>query len=110
MNREYAVGISIAIVALLTGAAGAFADGSNTIVQSERAFHPGEITIMHGTTLDFSNQDEFIHQIYVDTPGFKYDSEEQSPGQTFHIAFPAAGTFPVRCHIHPKMLLTVHVK
>ena len=109
MNKDLRAGLLIAAVAVLT-CAGAFADGANTIVQSERAFHPGEITIAHGATLDFSNQDEFIHQIYVDTPGFSYDSEEQSPGEVFHIAFPTSGTFPVRCHIHPKMLLTVHVK
>jgi plastocyanin len=109
MNRDLAAGLSIAAVAVLTTIV-AFADGANTIVQSGRAFHPGEITIARGTTLDFSNQDEFIHQIYVDSPNFSYDSEEQDPGVTFHISFPSVGTFPVRCHIHPKMLLIVHVK
>jgi cytochrome c peroxidase len=86
------------------------AGDSQTIVQNGRAFHPAEITIPHGATLSFSNHDEFIHQIYVDSPGFKYDSAEQPPGQTLQIAFPDAGMFPVRCHIHPKMLLIVHVK
>jgi plastocyanin len=88
----------------------ALADDANTIVQNGRAFHPVEIAINHGTTLNFSNQDEFIHQIYVDSPGFAYDSAEQPPGETLRITFPNAGTFPIRCHIHPKMLLTVHVK
>jgi len=96
--------------ALAAAATRAWADAAHTIVQNGRAFHPVEITIARGETLDFSNQDEFIHQIYVDDPGFKYDSAEQPPGETLHIAFPDAGTFPIRCHIHPKMLLTVHVK
>jgi len=95
---------------LVAGAAAASADDPLTIIQSERAFHPAEITINHGQSLSFSNQDDFIHQIYVDSPGFNYDSEEQPPGETLSIPFPAPGTFPVRCHIHPKMLLTVHVK
>jgi plastocyanin len=90
--------------------AAAFADDSLTIVQNGRAFHPNDITIDHGQTLSFSNQDDFIHQIYVDSPGFKYDSAEQPPGETLTINFPDAGTFPVRCHIHPKMRLTVHVR
>lgn len=110
MNRDRIAALSIAAAALVSAAVAAFADDANTIVQAGRAFHPGEITIARGTTLDFANRDEFIHQIYVDSEGFSYDSEEQQPGQIFHIAFPAAGTFPVRCHIHPKMLLTVHVK
>jgi plastocyanin len=105
MNR--AAGVMLAALALATAAR---ADDANTIVQNGRAFHPVDIAINHGETLSFSNQDEFIHQIYVDSPGFKYDSAEQPPGETLQIAFPDAGTFPVRCHIHPKMLLTVHVK
>jgi len=95
---------------LTSGYASVHADDAHTIVQNGRAFRPNEITIAQGETLSFSNQDEFIHQIYVDVPGFDYDSEEQPPGQTLAIHFPAAGSFPVRCHIHPKMLLTVHVR
>lgn len=109
MNRDKAASWSIAAVAVFV-CAGALADDANTIIQNGRAFHPTEITIAHGTTLNFSNQDEFLHQIYVDSPGFAYDSAEQPPGETLHIAFPNAGNFPVRCHIHPKMLLNVHVK
>jgi plastocyanin len=110
VSLNAAATLGIAAAALLTGAAAVLADDANTIVQNGRAFHPTEITIAAGTTLDFSNQDDFLHQIYVDTEGFNYDSAEQQPGEVFHITFPNAGTFPVRCHIHPKMLLTVHVK
>jgi plastocyanin len=109
MNRDTAAGLSIAAAAVLA-CVGALADDANTIIQNGRAFHPVDITINHGTTLNFSNQDEFLHQIYVDTPGFAYDSAEQPPGVTLRIPFPNAGTFAVKCHIHPKMLLTVHVK
>jgi len=99
-----------ALFFFVAAGAAVLADDAHTIIQSGRAFHPDDITINHGESLSFSNQDEFIHQIYVDSPGFNYDSEEQPPGETLSIPFPAAGTFPVRCHIHPKMLLTVHVK
>jgi len=111
MKRDFMAGLSIAVVATITYVAAAFGDDANTVVQQGRAFHPSEITVEHGATLNFVNQDEFIHQIYVDSPNFNYDSEEQEPGAApMHIAFPAAGTFSVRCHIHPKMLLVVHVK
>ena len=88
----------------------ALADAAHTIVQSGRAFHPGEVTLNHGETLVFSNRDEFIHQIYIKSDAMTYDSDEQPPGQDVKLAFPTAGTFEVRCHIHPKMALTVHVK
>jgi plastocyanin len=103
-----AFGVSLALI--FAGAGDALGDGTNTIVQNGRAFHPNDITLPAGSTLNFSNQDEFIHQIYVDSQNFDYDSEEQQPGVVFHITFPNAGTYAVRCHIHPKMLLTVHVK
>lgn len=90
-------------------ASSAFAE-THTIVQSDRTFKPGEITIKAGESVQFSNQDEFIHQIYVDSDKIDYDSAEQPPGEIITIPFPKSGDFPVRCHIHPKMLLTVHVK
>jgi plastocyanin len=85
----------------------AFADDAHTIAQQGRAFHPGEVTVSHGETLTFTNRDVFIHQIYV--PGL-FDSDERAPGQNVSESFPEPGTFEVRCHIHPKMKLVVHVK
>ncbi|HXC56308.1 MAG TPA: plastocyanin/azurin family copper-binding protein [Rhizomicrobium sp.] len=101
------VGTALVLVAAL-GAA--HADDGHTIVQSGRAFHPLEVTIARGDTLLFSNQDEFIHQIFVKSDAMTFDSDEQPPGQSVPLKFPVAGTFEVHCHIHPKMALTVHVK
>jgi plastocyanin len=96
---------------LLAGCAGAaLADDGHTIVQQGRAFRPLEVTIAHGDTLTFVNQDEFIHQIYVKSDAMTFDSDEQPPGQSVPVKFPVSGTFEVHCHIHPKMALTVHVK
>ena len=78
-----------------------------TVEQKGRAFHPAEITINRGQTLTFTNADSFIHQIYVDG---LFDSDEKAPGQNLNETFPGVGTFQVRCHIHPTMRMTVHVK
>jgi plastocyanin len=83
------------------------ADPAHTVAQSGRAFHPAEISINRGESLTFTNSDEFIHQIYV--VGL-FDSEEKAPGENLTESFPQDGTFEVRCHIHPKMRLIVHVK
>ena len=91
-------------------AASASAQTSLTIVQMGRAFHPSEITIARGETLTFSNRDDFIHQIYIKSDSMTFDSNEQPPGQNVLLLFPAAGTFEVRCHIHPRMSLIVHAK
>ena len=86
------------------------ADEAHTIVQKGRAFRPGEVTIARGESLTFTNNDDFIHQIYSQGPGFSFDSDEKNPGENITETFTAAGTFEVHCHIHPKMKLVVHVR
>jgi plastocyanin len=84
----------------------AFAADERTVIQKGRRFLPAEISISRAESLTFTNDDEFIHQIYNQD---LFDTEERRPGQNLKEAFPHAGTFEVRCHIHPKMKLIVHV-
>ena len=99
------------VLIFLLAPAGAFAaDEAHTVVQKGRAFRPAEVTINRGESLTFTNNDEFIHQIYVNGAGFSFDSDERAPGQNLTESFTQSGTFEVRCHIHPKMKLVVHVK
>ena len=96
--------------ALLLAAVPTFAASVYTVIQRGRAFSVGEITINRGDRIRFTNEDEFLHQIYIDSNQMSFDSDEQRPGQTIEVPFPKTGTFPVRCHIHPKMLLIVQVR
>ena len=89
-------------------AAPAFA-ADHVMVQQGRRFHPGEVTVARGDTLTFTNNDEFIHQIFLTAENFSFDTKEKAPGQTDTETFTQAGTFEVHCHIHPKMKLVVHV-
>jgi plastocyanin len=91
----------------LLSASDAIADVGHIIVQKGREFHPGEVTINRGDTLTFTNEDAFIHQIYVES---LFDSDERAPGENITETFTKSGTFVVRCHIHPKMKLVVHVR
>ena len=47
----------------------AFAADAHTIVQKGRASRPAEVSINRGESLTFTNNDDFIHQIYVDGSG-----------------------------------------
>lgn len=96
----------LVVACMLFPAAGALA-ASATIVQKGRAFRPGEVTINRGDSLTFTNEDSFVHQIYLDG---QFDSDEKGPGEVITQTFLRDGTFQVRCHIHPTMKLTVHVK
>jgi plastocyanin len=82
-----------------------------SISQKGREFHPGEISIKRGDTVQIVNDDaDLLHHAYIDSPKFSFDSGDQEPGSKTNITFPAAGDFDVLCAIHPKMRLVVHVQ
>ncbi len=95
---------------LLAVGARAFAASPVVVQQINRAFALNEVHIRPGETIRFTDNDEFAHQIFVDSPGFSYESDEQEPGQTVAVTFPKAGTYIVQCHIHPKMRMRVDVR
>ena len=107
MSRRLAIlfGVALALEPIALCAAQAW-----RVIQKDRAFQFRELTIARGDSVQFVNADPFLHQIYVESPDPSFESDEQPPGQTIEVRFPRAGTFQVRCHIHPKMLLTVTVR
>ena len=110
MLLKRVVYIGIIALAVTISTIAAFASGEVTVVQTNRSFNPDVIEVAKDTIIHFANEDEFIHQIYVKSDTTNFDSAEQVPGTTIDIPFNADGTFEVRCHIHPKMRLTVTVK
>jgi cytochrome c peroxidase len=96
----------------LTGAVRiGFALGAEVIVsQKDRAFSPNAVELALGQTLSIHNDDQFVHDVLVNSENFSFDSGEQGIGQNVQIKFPAAGHYRVTCAIHPKMRLEVEVK
>jgi len=82
-----------------------------SVSQKGREFHPGDIAIKRGETIQIVNDDgDLLHHAYIDSDKFSFDSGDQEPGSKTNITFPVTGTFSVLCAIHPKMLLVVHVQ
>lgn len=77
------------------------------VAQKNRVFAVSQIEIARGDTVRFTNDDEFLHHIYVRSADLNFDSNEQAPGQIVEVRFRNAGSYDVRCRIHPKMLLVV---
>jgi plastocyanin len=100
--RGVALGLS------LLPLAGMAAD-SIDVVQQHRAFSVETLSVTLGTTVHFSNEDDFAHEIYVESPTFTFESDEQEPGEKLALTFSKPGHFTVHCHIHPKMHLDVDV-
>jgi plastocyanin len=109
VRRPLAV-LAAACVVIAAGTLVGLALPPYAISQKGRQFHPGEISIKRGETLQIVNDDgDLLHHAYIDSPKFAFDSGDQQPGTKTEIAFPITGDFEVLCAIHPKMRLVVHV-
>ena len=102
--------IALALFPLAALSLSAVAANTVVVAQKARAFGTGQLQVTRGDTISFDNEDKFTHQIYVESPTFTYESDEQPPGTHVDVTFPKTGLFEVRCHIHPKMLLHVDVR
>ena len=88
----------------------ALASQAAEVVQKGRAFAVREVGIARGDVVRFLNEDDFPHQINVKGPGVSVDSGLQNPGEALEVTFPSAGAFEVRCGVHPRMRMSVHVE
>ena len=106
--RKLVTGALIAAVMLLSMAT--FAMEAVTVIQKGRVFSVKEVTVPRGGAVNFTNEDDFAHQLNVHGPNMDLDSDMQAQGQTISVPFPNTGKFQVRCGIHPRMHLTVQVE
>jgi plastocyanin len=89
----------------------ALAQPKYIVSQKGRQFHPDELTLKRGDTIEIVNDDgDLRHHAYIKSDTFNFDSGDQEPGSKTDITFPVAGDFDILCAIHPKMKLVVHVK
>lgn len=79
------------------------------IVQKDKQFSRTVVHVKEGDKLVFKNQDDVVHNLYSVSPGTKFGSYTQQPGQTTPVTVASEGEFEVQCAIHPKMKLTVKV-
>lgn len=101
----------VAVAAFSAGAANLVLAqaGETQVVQREITFVPERIEVKVGAAVVFVNDDRFGHNVYSETPGADFDIGRQPAGQRTPVVFKRAGTFEVRCRIHPKMKLDVVV-
>jgi plastocyanin len=110
VRRPIAVGLTAGILVGLGTLVG-LALPQYSVSQKGREFHPGEMAIKRGETIQIVNDDaDLLHHAYIDSPKFSFDSGDQQPGSKTDITFPVSGEFDVLCAIHPKMKLVVRVQ
>jgi plastocyanin len=81
---------------------------ANARTLSTFAYVPNPATVSAGGVVTWSNTDTTTHDMVSDTGLF--DSGRIASGQQFNFTFPAKGTFPYHCSLHPGMVGTVTVQ
>jgi plastocyanin len=89
-----------------TGAAEA-GSGERSVVIEDFAFSPDPLRIEAGTTVTFSNRDDFDHTATAEDGSF--DSRTLAKDAAFEHTFDAPGTYPYLCSIHNSMTGSVVV-
>jgi len=102
----------VILVAAIAYPAGVWAqaNATHTVSQKDRTYSPGDITINAGDTLKIVNDDIFLHQAYVESDEMDFDSDSMEEGESVSVTFDKAGTFALKCKIHPKMSMDITVK
>src|SRR6185437_659098 len=86
--------VSVLFVGLLCGVAWAASEGTlHHVSQKDQAFHPGQLDIKRGETVEIVNDDgDLLHHAYIESKSFNFDSGDQEPGAKVDIVFPIAGS------------------
>jgi plastocyanin len=83
-----------------------------TIIQRGLALDRESASVARGDRIVFTNDDDVIHNIHILGPGSEdnVDLGLQSPGKKLGYKFDVAGSYRVRCNIHPSVKMSVTVR
>ena len=100
-----------AFLAVADSAIARLPDPDHIISQKGKQFGPRDVALRIGEHITIINDDaNFVHNAYVDSEEFAFDSGDIEPGARTVITFPQEGDFTVLCGVHPKMRLAVRVR
>ena len=103
MSRSFVLGVLAAAAVVLGAGCGSSADAAPvattqvTMAKSYR-FDPKTIEVEAGSTVTWTNDDNFTHTVHVDGR----EDHKVEPGERVSIAFPRAGTYHYVCTLHSR--------
>jgi len=71
--------------------------------QKDTEFLPPGLWVHAGDTVQFTNKDNFYHNVFSPTPGNEFDLGLYRGGVAKSLELPRAGEIDVYCNIHPNM-------
>jgi hypothetical protein len=71
--------------------------------QRNHTFIPRVVAIPVGTTIDFPNHDDVLHNVYSASPAKRFDVGMYDQGETRSVTFDSPGVVHIGCNVHPTM-------
>jgi plastocyanin len=102
-----------AVIAFFIGiVVGASASTTIRVGQRGAVFSQSSASLTKGDSMVFTNEDDVIHNIHVFGPGSDESSDLglQRPRAVLTYRYDMAGSYRVRCNLHPSMKMVVTVK
>jgi hypothetical protein len=82
---------------------------SPAIAQKNKTFVPDLRVIVAGQSVQFTNDDPVVHNVFSTSTARPFDLGKPGPQQTREVAFPSPGLVDVFCNIHEAMFASVLV-
>ena len=101
--------LTLFVSAAILSVACSVSAADHKVIQKEMEFHPKELSIKIGDSINFVNADIGTHNAYVSSGTFQFDLQAQPPGSSKTVQFTREGIFEIRCAMHPRMKLKVTV-
>ena len=112
---RHVVGLSLAIAVAVSpgacspsGSSSSPAAGSSAVATStvdlppSYRFAPDAISVTAGTTVTWTNHDNFTHSVQFLDGGLPTEPMLMQPGATTTFTFTTPGTYRYQCHLHPQ--------
>lgn len=98
----FAVVLAVALGACGGGATAGPVATSQVDMPPSYRFAPATIQVPPGTTVTWTNRDNFSHSVEVIDGGLTPAPVLVRPGETTQLTFDRSGTYPYRCSLHPR--------
>jgi plastocyanin len=96
-------GLATDVVVYLEGTIGVPTPRKATIDQKEMTFIPHVLPVTVGSTVEFLNGDDVLHNTFSNSAAKQFDVGMFKRGESRSVTFDKPGIVELRCNVHPRM-------
>jgi plastocyanin len=91
------------VVVSIEGTVGTRTPSKASIDQKNMTFIPHVLPVVAGSTVEFQNNDDVMHNVFSNSPAQRFDVGMFGRGETRSVTVDKPGVVELRCNVHPTM-------